>query len=49
MKCEQCNNEATNSGSGLCEKCENELMDEVKKQQEEDLQEVYADIIRSMY
>lgn len=32
MKCSQCKEKATNSGSGLCKACEDEVMEEYKKQ-----------------
>lgn len=49
VKCNQCNNEATDSGSGLCEECEEEVMKEQYKKEKELMYEVYEDIIRSSY
>ena len=49
IKCNQCNNESTDSGSGLCKECEEEVMREDCKQQEELMYEVYKDITRSSY
>lgn len=49
MKCNQCEKEATNSGSRLCKECEREVLEEHHKAQEELMQEVYLDIIRSSH
>ena len=49
MKCSQCDNEATKSGSGLCKECEKDVMEEYYKNEEDLLQEVYMDIVRSSY
>lgn len=44
MKCSQCKNKATQSGSGLCKECEDEIIEEGKQQLKEDLENYYSEI-----
>lgn len=44
-KCNQCNNVATDSGSGLCEVCEAEVEKDNKMQLREDFEDFYASIL----
>lgn len=49
MKCNQCDNKATDSGSGLCKECEDEVMKEYKEQCELDRINTLEYIKRDMY
>ncbi len=48
MKCAQCEKKATQSGSGLCKECEDEIIEENEQQLKEDLADYQAEIIRGI-
>lgn len=49
MKCNQCSNGATDGGSELCKACEDKVVEEYHRQQEQNMNDYLYELKNSLY